>query len=116
MNASQLSLYDAQTIGAPHNGTDTSIEAAVAAGREAPARKDAILESLACWREYGQTQDELSIALGLSRQSITGPVNALESEGSIYKTGERRRSRLGGSCAVYRLARTGAEWLKEITE
>lgn len=96
-----MSLLDYQKLGAPHNGTPTSIVAAVAAGRKMGTRKQAVLASLRCWPEYGQTQDELSIALDLPRSTIASVCNALEKDGHVRKTNDTRPSRYGGSCVVY---------------
>jgi len=101
----QLSLLDAQTIGAPHNGTDTSIAAAMSAGLKQGDRKGRILRWIAFCGESGATQDELSIALFIPRQSMTAPMNALEREGQIRKLdGVTRTSQYGAGCAVYVLA------------
>ena len=101
----QLSLLDAQTIGAPHNGTDTSIAAAVGAGLKQGDRKGRILRWIAFCGENGATQAELSDALFIKRQSMTAPCNRLVAEGKIRKLdGVTRMSSDGGECAVYVLA------------
>ena len=103
----QLSLLDAQIIGAPHNGTDESIAAAVVAGPKQGTIKDAIL-TLLSYTEDGITQDEMSLVVCRPRQSMTAPFNALEREGRIRKLdGVSRTSQYGSACAVYVLAGEG---------
>lgn len=99
----QLSLLEHQTIGAPHNGTDESIAAAVKAGPKQGTLKERILTWLTLFEDV--TQDEMSQALFRPRQSMTAPFNALVKEGQIRKLdGVTRTSQYGSECAVYVLA------------
>lgn len=99
--STQLSLLEAQTIGAPHNGTDTSMAAAQKAGRKMGVKKARILRWFTA-NGGDWTQDELSIALFLPRSTICSLTNPLEKEGRIRKLdGVTRTSQYGGECAVY---------------
>ena len=114
MTARQPSLLDAQLAPA-HNGTPTSVAAAVAATPKVSPQKRAILDLFEerwgneLWAErlnhFGDwTQDEASIELGLPRSTICARFNELERDGLIKKTEETRRTRYGRSAAVYVLA------------
>jgi hypothetical protein len=97
----QLTLYDAQRIGAPHNGTDTSIAAAVAVADKAPTQKEHILALVADAGAYGMTQAEIEIATGYRRSAVCGRVRDLELGGKLRKTSGTRKSPFGVECAVY---------------
>jgi len=89
---SQLSLYDAQLIPAPHNGTDTSIAAAIAAGPKVGTQKRLILD----WvreRALGATEDEIEVHCRLLRSAVCARVNELVKEGFLRDSGQRRETR-----------------------
>lgn len=112
----QLTLYDAQVIGAPHNGTSTSIAAAVAAGPKVSPQKRRILDVMGNAFDGkgfvhmgGWSQDELSFWLELPRSTICARFNELEREGLIKKTDATRPTRYGRQAAVYVLASSASE-------
>lgn len=80
----------------PFNQAETSRDAAVKA-RDFVGRQGV---QVLCWFEgrgaYGGTQREAAEALGIGRPSICARVNALEAQGCLVKSEQRR---LG--CAVY---------------
>ena len=104
----QLTLFDAQTIGAPYQpSSPTSIAAAVAARENVGPQKERIEDWL---RVVGSgTQDEASIALDILRSACCARFRALELEGSIRKKDDTRPSRYGGKCAVYVLTDGGTK-------
>jgi len=105
--AAQFSLLDHQ-LAAPHNGTPTSVAAAINAGPTFGTKKARILQWIG-YCEDGITQDELSIALFLPRSTICSLTNSLMREGRIRKLdGVTRTSQYGGECAVYVLEHTPA--------
>jgi len=96
-----ITLLEHQTLGAPHNGTPTSIAAAQKAGPKQGTIKAHILTYLT-FSEDGITQDEASDIFLKPRQSMTAPFNALVKEGQIRKLdGVTRTSQYGAGCAVY---------------
>jgi len=99
-----ITLLEHQTLGAPHNGTPTSIASAQKAGPKQGTIKAHILTYLT-FSEDGITQDEASAVFLKPRQSMTAPFNALVKEGQIRKLdGVTRTSQYGAGCAVYVLA------------
>ena len=99
--AYQLDLLTAQTIGAPYNGTSTSIAAAIAVADKVTPRQQLILGYLA---EHGpSTQDEIAAGVGLPVHSVNPRVNELWHANKIHETGERRLTRLGCSAVVWAL-------------
>ena len=98
----QLTLYDIQTTGAPYqSSSSTSIEAAVAAGPKVGTQKYVILQILAYQGEYGATEDEIEVALGMLRSAVCGRINALVKEGKVRDSGRVRLSRWGRNCIVW---------------
>jgi len=97
----QLSLYEAQTIGAPHNGTDTSVTAAVAAAPKAPTQKKQILWWIAACEGYGATEDEIEVGMGFLRSAICARVNELVKEGLLRDSGQRRETRWNRPAIVW---------------
>lgn len=81
---------------APHNGTPTSMAAALTVN--VGKQEQTILTLLDRWP--GLTQDQISEITGLLRSAVAGRVNRLERLGLVYKDGTRR-SRYGKACAVY---------------
>lgn len=110
MNATQIGLFEHQTMGAPHNGTDTSIAAAKKAGRDMGTKKAQILRLFKKLNlERGWTQAEAADLFPFARSSFCSLFNALEKEGQIRKLdGATRTSIYGGECAVYVLASSAA--------
>ena|SRR3990167_2664971 len=96
----QLSLYDSQVLNAPHNGTPTSIAAAVAAMVKVTPQSRRILGQLGMGP---MTQDEMSIALWLPRSTACARFNELERDLLIEKTNETRPTQYGKAAVVYRL-------------
>lgn len=78
------------------SGSDTSEEAATAAGRFVGRQGQQVLAWLRTRGAYGATQTEACQALPLSRPSACARFHALEQQGSIKKTAVRR-----GGCGVY---------------
>lgn len=100
---------DTVQVSGPHNGTETSVMAAVAAAPKISPQKRLLLQWLAHdhysydlheWVE-GWTQDEISQRLSFPRSTVCARFNELERDGLIKKTTATRPSRYGRECAVY---------------
>lgn len=102
MKLVQLSLLDAQTIGAPHNGTETSVAAAKAAAPRVGTDKRRILDVFELRGDW--TQDEIALHLFMPRSTVCARMNELEREGYVRKTNATRQTQYGRMAAVYRLA------------
>lgn len=85
---------------APHNGTDTSEEAAVLIEPHLQRLQRVVLEAIRA--EHGCTCDRAEEVTGLSHQTTSARFNALAKAGLIMDTGERRKTRSGRRAAVYR--------------
>lgn len=95
----QPSLFDVQTVGAPHNGTLTSFYAAQAAAPKAGTQKAVILDYIV---EHGpKTEDELEVGLGYLRSAICARVNSLVHDGLLRDSGERRLTRWNRAAVVW---------------
>lgn len=98
----QLSLYEAQVLGVPHNGTDTSVAAAVAVAPHRSAQEQLVLDYL---RAHGPAiQHAIADGLGLPLQSINARINALAKAGAVYDTGVRQKTLYGRDAAVWTVA------------
>lgn len=95
-----LSVLDRQVIGAPHNDTDTSVLAAVAAGPRVGTQKERIFTYINS-RECGATEDEIEVGLGLLRSTVCARVNELTNEGFLQDSGERRETRWHRAAIVW---------------
>lgn len=84
----------------PHNGVDTSIEAAESVTEAAPVNRVRVYEYLK--RNGGATCDEVELALGLSHQTASSRLWELEKMGRAEKTEARRTTRSGRKARVYR--------------
>ena len=113
MNATQLSLYDSQIVGAPHNGTPTSIAAAQAATVKVTPQSRRILWYLAA---VSATQPELSRAMFLPRSTICARCRQLEIDGLARKTGKVRPSEYGRPSAEYAIRAKGREYLDRLAK
>lgn len=100
----QLTLFEAAVIGAPHNGTSTSIAAAKAAGPKVGTHKREIYDLLLTG---SMTQDEVSLALYMPRSTVCARMNEMEHEGLIHKTNDVRPTQYGRMAVVYQLAKRG---------
>lgn len=83
----------------PHNRTDTSTAAAVAIDRAAPRLRGLVYQFIESRGEYGATDQECQLALGLSSQT-QGPRRVeLERSGHVRDSGNRRPT-LSGRRAI----------------
>lgn len=110
-----LSVLDKQLIGAPHNNTDTSIEAARQAADKAPTQKDRIVAFIEAAGPL--TEDELEVSLRLLRSAVCARVNELVKQGILRDSGMRRLTRFGAKAVIwertdkpYRLPVTGSTY------
>jgi len=101
MNASQLSLYDMQVIGAPHNGTPTSIAAAQSIKPHIGPMQRRILDYLDY--EGPLTQEEISVGTGLRLQSVNGRINELARIGLVKDIGWTAPTSSGRRAVVWTL-------------
>jgi hypothetical protein len=111
--ATQLSLLDAAQHAGPYQpSSETSFEAALAAGPKISPQKRRILEYFAVWEEMnriwgedpGVTQDETSQWTTMPRSTICARFNEMERDGVIRKTARTRLSQYDRPCAVYVLS------------
>ena len=77
--------------------SDTSRDAALKAARFVGQQGLDVMGWFRAQGEHGGTQRECSEALGIGRPSVCARVNALEKQGRMVKTDERR-----AGCAVYK--------------
>jgi hypothetical protein len=87
-------------VSGPHNGTQTSVDAAIAAVPLISPQKQRILRLLER-HEEGLTQDEASIVMYLPRSTICARFNELERDKLIVKTQATRPTQYGKQAAVY---------------
>lgn len=91
----------------PHNGTDTSIDAAESHTPEDAKNLRARVYALIATRSstsgklVGVTSDEAEAELELSHQTCSARFNELRNRGLIVDSGERRKTRSGRNAAVY---------------
>lgn len=78
-------------------GSETSRDAALEAAQFVGRQGLAVLAWFQGCGVQGGTQKEASAALNIGRPSICARVRALEQQGQLWKTTDRRRG-----CAVYR--------------
>lgn len=82
-----------------HNGTPTSIEAAVHARTFKGAQHSAILAYVR-GRQQGATREEIEIGTGISHQSCGPRVVELVAAGLLREDGTRRKTTTGRNAAV----------------
>lgn len=98
----QPSLFEAQIVGAPHNGTLTSFRAAESIREHIGPMQQRVLDYLA---ENGpSTQEEISIGAGMRLQSVNGRINELAHKRLITDTGDTRPTSSGRMAVVWSLA------------
>lgn len=90
----QLSLFDA-----PHNGTPTSIAAAVA---QSPAKAETDRTRIMSFvlTNGGSTRDEIAVGLNMLTQTVCPRVNELVKRGLLIETTEKRKTRTGAGAVV----------------
>lgn len=89
--------------GAPHNGADTSIEAALAVAPKAGAMRQVILDLFA--QRGPMMCGEVEVHTGWTHQSVSARIRELVLEGELADTGRRQKFvRSGRSQRVYDLA------------
>lgn len=96
----QPTLFEAQTVGAPHNGTLTSFRAAQSIAPHVGPMQQRILDYI---RENGpSTEEEISLGAGMRLSSVCGRVNELvHQKGLLADTGEVRRTSSGRFAVVW---------------
>ena len=77
----------------PHNSTETSVEAAESAVSHAGFQKERVYNEIRRRGIAGATNDELSVALDLTIQTVCPRANELFQEGRIQKSGVKRLTR-----------------------
>jgi hypothetical protein len=91
----------------PHNGTDTSIDAAQSHSPDDAKNLRAKVYAFIALRSVrggivrGATSDEAEAVLKLSHQTCSARFNELRNRGLIVDSGERRATRSGRKAAVY---------------
>ena len=87
----------------PHNGTDTSIDAAESVRNVVTGRRLAVLEAL---RTHGpMTQEQVGEVLGWPIQSVNPRIYELARGGRVRDTGKRRATRSGKTAAIWEVSR-----------
>lgn len=81
--------------------TDTSAAAAASIAEIAPTIEAAVLERIRESAGFGQTCDEIEIAMVLSHQCASARLRALSLSGKIADLGERRPTRSGRKAIVW---------------
>lgn len=97
----QLSLLDAQTIGAPYQpSSPTSIAAAQSIAEHAPTLR---LRVLVFIREHGPcTQERIALETGIRLSTVCARVNELAHRNEIHDTGQTAPTTSGRSAVLWR--------------
>ena len=85
----------------PHNGTETSIEAARSMEARAPTDAARILAYVHSCGAGGATCDQAGEALGLLPQTCSARFNKLKDDYQLVKAGRKRQTRSGCNAEVY---------------
>lgn len=83
----------------PHNGTDTSVEAAHSIENSLPRLERRVFEIVLL--QDGATCDEVERFAGLSHQTASARLRGLAKRGAIRDTGLRRPTRSGRNAIVW---------------
>ena len=82
-------------------GSDTSAAAADSVADTAGNMRRQVWRLINQRGEYGTTDDELEVMLGMRHQTVSARRRELELLDAIHKTPERRKTRSGRTAAVY---------------
>ena len=82
-------------------GSDTSAAAADSVADTAGNMRRQVWRLINQRGEYGTTDDELEVLLGMRHQTVSARRRELELLDAIHKTPERRKTRSGRTAAVY---------------
>jgi predicted transcriptional regulator len=85
----------------PHNGTDTSRDAAESMRPHVSAIEADVLRHIQLAYDDGMTCDEVEFALELSHQTASARLKGLADKGLIKDSGARRPTRSGRAARVY---------------
>lgn len=102
-------------MSAPHNGTQTSREAAQSIEHTITDSEMVILRHLRSLGQDGATDDEMERALGMPHQTVSARRNGLASRDMVLDSGERRLTRSGRRAIVW-VARTQPFSQEELVE
>ncbi len=89
----------------PHNGTETSISAARAAGPSTSQQEQRVLHVLALARD-GLTRHEIARDANLGLASVCARVNALIREKVLFEDGSKRKSPFGRDAKVVNVVKS----------
>ena len=89
---------------APHNGTDTSRDAAHAIRKHLPAIESRVLVHLSGMAN-GATNDELEVVLGLIGSTVRPRIVELRDRGLVRDSGKRRPTRTGRNAIVWEVVK-----------
>ncbi len=95
----------------PHNGTITSISAAVSMRAIAPTQRARILAYVDSHGSEGSTRDEIEDALGLKGDSVRPRVRVLLDEGKLIELEKVYRQTRNGFWALVLVSKRHAEGL-----
>lgn len=93
----------------PHNGTDTSIEAARSMEGSVNVLRIQIFKLIKRSGTTGMTCDEVECDSGLRHQTASARVNELAGRGDLVDSGKRRKTRSGRMAIVW-FAKTLETW------
>lgn len=98
----QRTLFDPIDIHpVPHNGTETSKQAAQKAKHRASSDASMILALIAARGDMGLTCDEVITATGLEHQTASARVSGLAKQDLIRDSGLKRKTRKNCNAVVY---------------
>lgn len=86
----------------PHNGTDTSREAARRVRKTVSQKAQTVLQAVTAAGAYGATCDEVEVAIDMSHQTASARMRELALAGLIEDTGLRRPTRTNSPAKVWR--------------
>lgn len=92
---------DAYPSGVPHNGVDTSIEAARSIAPEARTLRMRVHGFISLRGQRGATCEEVERQLGIPHQTASARITELVARDAIYRTGSKRPTSSGRMAGVY---------------
>lgn len=100
MNDQSGALYNPISGELPHNGVETSVDAAQSMKLPAAVIREQIARYVEAQNLNGATCDEVEIALGISHQTCSARFKDLKDAGRFIQTEDKRPTRSGRNAFV----------------
>lgn len=88
---------------APHNGTDTSRDAAANIREHLGRLEFVVFAAVACARDAGVTNDEIEVITGLAGNTVRPRIVRLREMGLVRDSQRRRPTRSGRAAVVWQM-------------